>query len=85
MGYLAATAIKYSDPKDPGGEVVEFAEGDKVEGLPVDTMKMLWENGALVKEEDKPVTEPTNPEAPVEPTPDAPVPDAPADPDAPSE
>lgn len=68
--YKAVTRIKWSDPTVPpeGGavEVVTFEQGDVVTGLPKETMKDLWDAGALEKVEDepKPVEEPPSPPPP---------------------
>ena len=55
--YRALSAIKYSDSSDPNAEVVVIEAGELVEGLPTETMKELWNAGALEKVED-PTPEP---------------------------
>ena len=47
--YRALSAIKYSDASDPQAELVVIEAGEKVEGLPVNVMKELWNAGALEK------------------------------------
>jgi uncharacterized Zn finger protein len=64
--YKAVTRIKHGKE---GGEVVEFAPGDRVTGLTKEEMKSLWDAGALEQAEvevtpAKPAEEATTPEEP---------------------
>jgi hypothetical protein len=66
--YKAVTRIEYGDNSDPNNyKVVKFAPGDKVTGLPKETMKELWENGALEKDDGSTVDKPAEGEAPATP------------------
>jgi hypothetical protein len=51
--YVAATEIRHGEPADDEGvsELKVFKEGDEVKGLSRETMRSLWDAGALRKAE----------------------------------